>query len=201
MARDANGTVLTGRSFSWVSSNPAVATVSPTGLVTAISPGSATITAAAEGVSGHAVVQVGRAISGSWSGTIVVGAGVWTVEYTLTQSGAGGISGSSRWLLSGRVVFANGTVSGSQSGNSVTMTTTFSGFNPFSFAGTLDATGTTIVGALNGSGFVNQSLTLRKFADQPALAASHRLPVAVAGQALLFDDLRRAQAQAVSRNN
>ena len=46
-ARDAGGQVLTGRPITWRSSNDAVATVSANGLMTAISPGVATITASA----------------------------------------------------------------------------------------------------------------------------------------------------------
>lgn len=43
-ARDASGNVLTGRSFSYASSAPTIASVSATGLVTAVAPGAATIT-------------------------------------------------------------------------------------------------------------------------------------------------------------
>lgn len=50
--RDAAGNVLTGRTVTWSSSNGAVASVSTTGLVTALASGSATITATSEGRSG-----------------------------------------------------------------------------------------------------------------------------------------------------
>jgi len=43
-ARDASGNVLTGRSFSYTSSAPTIASVSATGLVTAVAPGAATVT-------------------------------------------------------------------------------------------------------------------------------------------------------------
>ena len=49
---DAAQNPLTGRPVTWTSGTPAVATVSNTGLVTAVAPGSATITATAGGVSG-----------------------------------------------------------------------------------------------------------------------------------------------------
>ncbi|MFL5606534.1 MAG: beta strand repeat-containing protein, partial [Gemmatimonadaceae bacterium] len=55
---DANGTVVTDRPVAWTSSNNAVATVSTTGIVTALAPGSATITATAEGKSGSSTVTV-----------------------------------------------------------------------------------------------------------------------------------------------
>ncbi len=56
--RAASGAVLQGRAISWSSTNAAVATVTPAGLVTAITPGQATISAISEGVSGSALVTV-----------------------------------------------------------------------------------------------------------------------------------------------
>jgi uncharacterized protein YjdB len=50
--KDANGNVLTGRPVAWNSTNSAIATVSSTGLVTGVSPGSAQITATSGGVAG-----------------------------------------------------------------------------------------------------------------------------------------------------
>jgi hypothetical protein len=52
--RDANNNVLTGRSITWTSSNPSVASVSPSGLVTAIAAGSSQISANSEGKSASA---------------------------------------------------------------------------------------------------------------------------------------------------
>jgi uncharacterized protein YjdB len=46
------GATLTGRPIAWSSDDPAVATVGPTGLITAVGVGTATITATAEGKSG-----------------------------------------------------------------------------------------------------------------------------------------------------
>ena len=54
--RDANNNVLTGRAVAWSSSNTSVATASASGLVTAQSAGSATITATSEGVGGSASI-------------------------------------------------------------------------------------------------------------------------------------------------
>lgn len=56
--RDANGAVITGRTTTWTSSNPAVATVSATGNVAALSVGTATIMASAGGRDGLRVVSV-----------------------------------------------------------------------------------------------------------------------------------------------
>jgi uncharacterized protein YjdB len=57
-ARAANGTVLNGRTVTWTSSNPLVATVNSSGRVNAILVGQATITATIEGVSGSSSVTV-----------------------------------------------------------------------------------------------------------------------------------------------
>jgi uncharacterized protein YjdB len=57
-AEDASGNALVGEAMTWNSSNAAVATVSTTGIVTAIAIGAATITATSEGVSGTATVTV-----------------------------------------------------------------------------------------------------------------------------------------------
>src|SRR5438105_2871593 len=56
--RDASNNVLTGRAITWSSSNTGVATVSSSGLVTAIAVGSVQIVAACEGKSGAATLTV-----------------------------------------------------------------------------------------------------------------------------------------------
>lgn len=58
VTRDANGNVLTGRVVTWSSSNDPVAVVSSLGRVTAVSAGSANISATSEGVVGQALVTV-----------------------------------------------------------------------------------------------------------------------------------------------
>jgi uncharacterized protein YjdB len=58
IAKDAQGNPLAGRAISWSSSNPAVATVSSSGLVTGVSAGSTPITATSEGASGTAALTV-----------------------------------------------------------------------------------------------------------------------------------------------
>jgi serine/threonine protein kinase len=56
--RDANGVPHPERTVSWASNAPGVATVSPSGLLSAVAPGSAIITATSEGVSGTTAVTV-----------------------------------------------------------------------------------------------------------------------------------------------
>lgn len=62
--RDASGNVLTGRTVVWSSSSAAVARVATTGLVTALTTGSATIVATSEGKSGSAGVTVTASVAG-----------------------------------------------------------------------------------------------------------------------------------------
>jgi uncharacterized protein YjdB len=57
-AKDANGNTLTGRAVAWSSSNSSIASVSETGLVTGVAPGSATITATSETKSGTSNITV-----------------------------------------------------------------------------------------------------------------------------------------------
>jgi uncharacterized protein YjdB len=97
---DANGNPLTGRVMTWVSSAPAVATVSASGRVTAKAAGSATITATSEGKSGTAAITVTLAPVASVTvspapASVTVGQ---TVQLTATPKDANGNS------LTGRVV-------------------------------------------------------------------------------------------------
>ena len=57
-ARDAAGNIVTGRTFTWSSSNEAVATISSAGVLTAVAAGNTTITATSEGKSGTAAITV-----------------------------------------------------------------------------------------------------------------------------------------------
>ena len=61
VTRDANNNVLTGRVVSWTSSNTGVATVSSSGLVTALAAGPAQITATSESKSGSATLTIAAA--------------------------------------------------------------------------------------------------------------------------------------------
>jgi trimeric autotransporter adhesin len=77
--RDVGGVVLTGRSVAWISSNAAVVSVSSAGAVTAVAPGTATITATSEGRSGTASIVVlarlaSAVILSPPTATLVVGA-------------------------------------------------------------------------------------------------------------------------------
>ena len=58
ITRDANGNTLTGRVVAWSTSSAAIATVSSSGLVSAVAAGTATITATSENQTGSATITV-----------------------------------------------------------------------------------------------------------------------------------------------
>ena len=63
-ARDAAGATISGKVFVWTSSSSAVATVDPTGLVTAVTNGASTITATVDGIESNPVaVTVAQALA------------------------------------------------------------------------------------------------------------------------------------------
>ena len=102
--RDAAGTALTGRGpTTWASSNANVATVSAAGLVTAVGPGTATVTATIEGVVGSATATVPAppaapvATVAVTPPTVTVAVGA-TAQFTATTSDAAGN------VLTGRAV-------------------------------------------------------------------------------------------------
>ncbi len=92
--RDAGGTVLTGRAITWSSDNTAVATVSATGLVTAVSTGAARIIAGSEGQSGSATVTITvppvASVAVSLSSSSIV-AGTTTQATATTRDASGAI--------------------------------------------------------------------------------------------------------------
>jgi uncharacterized protein YjdB len=58
LAKDASANALSGRTVTWATSAASIATVTPSGLLTALSAGTATVTATVEGVSGSATVTI-----------------------------------------------------------------------------------------------------------------------------------------------
>ena len=98
--RDAGGNLLTGRSISWSTVNGSVATVSTSGVVTAIAQGATSMTAISEGKSGAATitvlpVPVASVVVTPGAASIVAGT---TVALTATPKDASGNA------LSGRTV-------------------------------------------------------------------------------------------------
>ena len=84
---DSLGAALTGRAVTWSSSAATVATVSTSGLVTAVAPGTANITATSEGKSGFATVTV----------TTVQATGCVSRNFTLASDLVGCIKQDALW--------------------------------------------------------------------------------------------------------
>ncbi len=90
IVKDQNGQTLTGKSVTWTSLNPGVATVTPTsGIITGVAPGSATIQGSVDGVSGTAVILVIAPVSACNAGFTVVDLPVGGVR-VLTAAGTQG---------------------------------------------------------------------------------------------------------------
>lgn len=134
-AKDAGGVTLTGRAFTWASDNSA-ATVDASGLVTAVSTGTATITATSEGKSGTSaitvtLVPVATVTVSPPSASIVTGA---TQQFTATTKDANNnvltersVTWSSSNAAVARVDASTGIVTGVSSGGPVTITATSEG--------------------------------------------------------------------------
>lgn len=88
VARDAAGSALSGQVFTWSSSPESVATVSSTGLVTAVENGGVTITAATAGIVGSASVTIQAPTTGSLRLiTTTVGRNLDPDRYTIQLDG------------------------------------------------------------------------------------------------------------------
>src|SRR6266568_2437413 len=118
--KDSAGGTLTGRTVTWTSGNTSVATVSPSGQVTGVAPGSANITATSDGQAGSAVVTVtlvpvaSVAISPA-TATILVGQ---TLQLTATpkDSAGGTLTGRTVTWTSGNTSVATVSPSGQVTG-------------------------------------------------------------------------------------
>ena len=107
--QDADGNPLSGRVVTWASDAPAVASVRGSGLVTGLTPGTATITATSEGKSGSSGVTVTAPPPGS--PMVLVGAGdIATCSGTTDEATASMLDGISGTVITiGDNVYENGT--------------------------------------------------------------------------------------------
>lgn len=133
-AKDGQGVAMTGRTFTWTSSNSAVASVSASGLVTAVGAGTATISATTDGVTGQAqftttaVTATSVSLSPS-SPHVQVGAGVQLVATAYDASGSTLSTRVPAWSSSNPTVATvsnDGRVTGVSVGNT-TITATVDG--------------------------------------------------------------------------
>nr|BCX01925.1 MAG: hypothetical protein KatS3mg041_1971 [Bacteroidota bacterium] len=94
-------------------------------------------------------------LSGRWTGVVQ---GI-TIDVTLVET-KGTITGSGSIQAPG--VSISVSVTGTYSFPNVSMTFRSTGYEDFTFSGTLSADGNTLSGSLNGSGFNNVAITLRR---------------------------------------
>jgi len=108
-ARDSAGNPLSGRSITWTSGNAAIAIVSTVGLVTAVAPGQAVVTATSEGKSGSAtitvVVPVASVVVAPASSTVLAGSSV-QLSATARDSAGNPLAGRSITWTSGNPAIA-----------------------------------------------------------------------------------------------
>jgi uncharacterized protein YjdB len=120
---DANNTVVTTRPVSWSSSDPLIASVSTTGVVTALLPGTATITASSGGQSGTAAVTVTAvpvaSITVSPSSASIVQNATRTIDATTRDAAGNTLTGRTvTWTTSDATIASLSATSG----QSVTVT-------------------------------------------------------------------------------
>lgn len=129
--RNAANVALTGRTVTWSSSNPAAATVSASGLVSGVGPGSTVITATSEGVSGTLALSVTTDVASvTYAPAGVIGIGVGgTHTLVATPRNASGTALTGRtvtWTSTvpqAATVDASGTVTGLASGSTTVRAT------------------------------------------------------------------------------
>lgn len=153
---DANGNTLTGRTVSWSSSNPAVATVSTTGMVNALAVGTATITATVGSKKGEAPLSVVSAVAGSWTGVIASTGQALAMSLTESQGSVTGVGtlsmssgGSTALFIAGQYV-------------APTIGLRFNAGTPsaFNLVGTIN--GKTMTSSLTGGGFTGDAVVLTR---------------------------------------
>jgi alpha-tubulin suppressor-like RCC1 family protein len=97
---DVSGGVLPGRTITWSSSNPDVATVSPSGMVAGLTEGSTTISAVADGKTGEVVVRISLVPVS----TVVVVPGVESVSAGASLPLTAILKDSANRVLTGRAI-------------------------------------------------------------------------------------------------
>ena len=115
--RDQNGQVMSGASVSWGTSASSVASVSSSGLVTAVAIGSATITASSGSASGSALITVSVTTLPLSVATSSLANGEVGVVYSAAVTASGGSGGYSWSITSGSLpaglaLSSGGTISG-----------------------------------------------------------------------------------------
>jgi hypothetical protein len=95
-------------------------------------------------------------VEGQWSGTITTAEGSGDLGLTLNEGANGAVTGTGNLVVPGDALAL--TVTGNYSPPTVSLTMSSQGFEPMNLTGTVSSSA--ITGTLNGSGFVNISVTL-----------------------------------------
>lgn len=170
VVNDANGELVTDRTVSYESQNPAVVTVSTTGLVTALSSGTTTIALSAEGVSGSVPVTVIPTMSGSWSGTFSIPGGVVTLSMTVIEGTSGSVTGTGSFSAGGVGLPINITGTHSHPNINLTLASPDPNIEPARLTGQF--TGDTAIACqLFDSGFTGEPVTLLRQSSASANVA------------------------------
>ncbi len=154
-ARDAQGTVITGVTFTWGSNATGVATVDQSGLVTAVAAGSATITASAQGQSGTATIVVTSGGGGGGGGGTVASISIQPPTATIPINGTQLLSATPLDSV-GQLVTA--TVSWSASNNKAAVTVNPNNSNAATITGV--AVGVDTITATSGTATAKAIITV-----------------------------------------
>ena len=175
------GPVDTNYTTTWTSSDPTVARVSPTGLVTTIKAGTASIAATLAGFQRGATIVVYHTVSGKWHGTGSSGGSTLLINWTATEGADHSLSGGGTVQIVG--VSAIGPLgfgsTGIRTGLNVTSTMVVPGFIPFIFTGVY--ADSTITGSVSNSGFAGFQTTYTRSSPAPAPSATTRVAAHPAG--------------------
>ncbi len=158
VASDRNGNALQ-RTIAWASSNTGVATVDQGGLVTAVAPGSATISASSEGRTGTATVTVAQPLVGvsptQVSFSLIQGDPASSQTVSVVNAGGGTLSGLSATVSSGGSGWLSASLASTTAPTTLTLTA-----DPGSLAiGTYSAT-VTVASNIPGAGSVPVAVTV-----------------------------------------
>jgi len=169
VVRDTNGQLHADQTVSYLSEDVHVATVSTTGLVTAVTGGSTTILASAGAVCSVVPVTVIPTVTGSWTGSVGVAGGLAVLRMTVTEVLSGDQEGevSGTGSSSGQAGTLPMTITGTRTDVSVTLVLSISGFPSTQFDGVF-AGNNKIDGHLNGSGFTGTPITFERELGAPA---------------------------------
>lgn len=172
--RDAAGNILTGRTITWASNQPAIATVNANGLATGVTAGTATLVATSEGVSGSGTLSVTTAPPPPPApvATVAVSPNPTSVQAGQTVQLAATLRDAAGNVLSGRTitwatsnaglatVSSSGLVTGVAAGGPVTITATSEGRSGTSAVTVTAVPVATVTVAGGGSVVAGQTLQL-----------------------------------------